>query len=332
MPVRVAERVLTELAEIVGRLQQDDDPQRFRADLDRWKRRAVKSLSQVVPPRELEPFARLSTEPWWNAADEGRDPITPVLDGHRAEIESLIEDMRRNPSSYGQQVVAALSKKAERPRHGSSLPLPEKVTIAWLVRHVPVQLWSGFALLVLAVFALGVRVGMVPQAAGWLAPLMGVDPTRPVSRDSLAEDSAPLLVASTVTLPDSVARKLRAAGLDLSDGVLVGNVRFADDQMLGRPTLRAVVRNRSFTGALVRAVIVMYLSQEGTVIGDVFCTPTPGEPSVLRMLNPSVTTCNVTPNPIRHGYVADLEATLVGVPSVARRDTAVVAVMFRGSR
>jgi len=59
------------------------------------------------------------------------------------------------------------------PKAGSSLEAPEKVTISWLLRHVPVSVWLGGLVLLGSAFALGVRMADVPAFRVFLKALSG---------------------------------------------------------------------------------------------------------------------------------------------------------------
>ena len=176
-PVIIANGILEELAELVVQFQRAEDDRRFHIDLERWKRRAVKSLSRVVPLEDLERFSRMSIEPNWLAAEYGSDPIMPVLDEHRAYVESLIADMKKNPSSYGEKVVdkAWSTRRKAQGLTTNPLTVPESVTLTWLWRHVPVRLWIVFVAAFFAVFVAGVRIGMIPEVVRWLGPLLGIE-------------------------------------------------------------------------------------------------------------------------------------------------------------
>lgn len=173
--------IVTDLREIVVRYERGEDMSRLRIDLDRWKRRAIASLSRIVPSEDLESFVRMSTEPHWARAEEGHDPISPVLHEHGIYLESLIVDMRANPDSYGERVVrqAQPTRAATAASPAQSLPLPQKVTLAWLLEHVPVKLWIAFTGILIAAFALGARIGMIPDVVRWLGPLIGVEVPNP---------------------------------------------------------------------------------------------------------------------------------------------------------
>jgi hypothetical protein len=58
---------------------------------------------------------------------------------------------------------------------GSELAVPEKVTLTWLAKHVPVGLWASAVGIVLAAFAIGVKIGSVDSVRDALAPVLGID-------------------------------------------------------------------------------------------------------------------------------------------------------------
>ncbi len=58
-------------------------------------------------PDDLVAFKRMSTEPNWNATAEGKDPLSPMLNTHRAYLDSIIADMQQNPGSFGRDAVDA---------------------------------------------------------------------------------------------------------------------------------------------------------------------------------------------------------------------------------
>jgi hypothetical protein len=59
------------------------------------------------------------------------------------------------------------------PKVESLLEWPEKVTIRWLLRHVPVGVWAWGGVLLLAAFGLGVRMSDVPAFRALLKTLGG---------------------------------------------------------------------------------------------------------------------------------------------------------------
>lgn len=170
--VSVAEGILSELAEIENRLRGEGrDFKRFWADLERWKRRAVEALSRIAPPEEVERFAALrATLGRWSAVDS--DPVETAVTSHRSWLESLVSDMRRHPDAYGEAAARPAPHVIPVPQQASPpapLSVPEKVTLYWLARNVPVHLWALLIVVLLTAFALG---GFFPGFAKLVAALL----------------------------------------------------------------------------------------------------------------------------------------------------------------
>ena len=144
-------------------------------DFEKWKRRAVESLSEFVPPDDLTAFKQISTRPHFEPDSSALDSIRPLLDHHAAYLRSTLKDMKERPRYYGEDAVRR-AKRLARKGKPQALQATGKVTAAWLLKNVGVPVWIWFFALLLGAFALGMRVGMIPHVVRWLGPLIGVNP------------------------------------------------------------------------------------------------------------------------------------------------------------
>lgn len=59
---------------------------------------------------------------------------------------------------YRRDAADLSGRKQKRPKEPVSVPLPDKVTLSWLVRHVPVKFWIWLIGIVTAAFGVGVKL------------------------------------------------------------------------------------------------------------------------------------------------------------------------------
>jgi len=130
-------------------------------------------------------------------------------------LASIEQERERRAASRvppeGQSMVAPSNDQAK----GEPV-MPEKVTLVWLFRHVPVSLWMQFSGLVVAVFLAGVTVGQT----SFVQELIGKSP-RPTNsageareeKQSASGAELPLSVGATVLVESlNIAVRLEPAG------------------------------------------------------------------------------------------------------------------------
>jgi hypothetical protein len=75
------------------------------------------------------------------------------------ELRFIIEQYEKYGEPVHTQLVTALTPPQDRPEPVHELPAPEKVTLAWLAKHVSVGFWLKVAALALGILLLGAAVG-----------------------------------------------------------------------------------------------------------------------------------------------------------------------------
>jgi hypothetical protein len=75
------------------------------------------------------------------------------------ELRFIIEQHEKYGEPVHTQLVAASAAPPPLPEPGSELTAPEKVTLAWLAKHVSVAFWFKVAALALGLVLLGAAVG-----------------------------------------------------------------------------------------------------------------------------------------------------------------------------
>jgi len=86
-------------------------------------------------------------------------PCYKSVEQIRDVVSAVITKMSRNPELF--------MKKGEK-QNCADLKESAKVTLSWLVHHVPINFWLWWAGLLIAVFIIGVKVGGI----GWVQDLI----------------------------------------------------------------------------------------------------------------------------------------------------------------
>ena len=91
----------------------------------------------------------------------------------------LETEIHRNRSSL-EEAERLLREQPVATTPGSKLEVPATVTVRWALQHVPVSWWLILAGALVAAFAAGLRVGMIPQVAEIVGAVLGIEtPVRP---------------------------------------------------------------------------------------------------------------------------------------------------------
>lgn len=69
-------------------------------------------------------------------------------------------------------VPVAVPVETPTPKDRARLEMPEHVTWAWLTTNVPVRFWLWFLGLLFVAFAVGFQLGLIPEVARIVGPLM----------------------------------------------------------------------------------------------------------------------------------------------------------------
>ena len=78
------------------------------------------------------------------------------VESMKGVISSVITRLRRNPNILSKKSASGSPKKRD-----VSLGYPERVTIGWLVRYVPVKYWISFLGQLVAAFLLGIQASRI---------------------------------------------------------------------------------------------------------------------------------------------------------------------------
>lgn len=137
-------RALTKAAERSG------DEERAFQEIERWKRRSTDRLSGKVPAAELRNVKEPAHAPDW----EQDDPLGSVVNGHDSFLAGLLEDTHNHPEDYEAGKLAPKEnaspplsepKKSKTdlkaPTGRAEPPYPDRVSLHWLVKNVPVSFW-----------------------------------------------------------------------------------------------------------------------------------------------------------------------------------------------
>ena len=161
--VELVDTIVGELSELVGQYQSSGDFTVFQEALDRWKRRSSAMMATNISSEEAARFDKLRTRGSWESMQPSYDII---VDKHRAFLTALRTDLEAHPQSYTRSKPGSKSSNARPAAASPPLLPPEKVTLAWMFRHVPLKGWSILVGLLLAMFFIGYAAGHSPKIAG----------------------------------------------------------------------------------------------------------------------------------------------------------------------
>lgn len=160
-PIEAVVESRQELVALSSTFEQAGWESRIRSAFPRWRNRTEQRLAQSVSLKASTEFAGLSRKR--RAAKS--ESWTDVVARHLSFLEVLVNDVQLHPEEYGPSVIARerTVATASRDREGSTpgkvlVAAPTKVTLAWLFRHLSLQLAAFYVVSILAAFALGMGV------------------------------------------------------------------------------------------------------------------------------------------------------------------------------
>lgn len=147
----------TELMAILSRFHRSRDAISIQLDDDAKLRQLVIELIDLLNDALGHNSYSSNIEAYYNeGVDDGGPASYASVESIKSVVSAAITHLKRKPELLDRNPVGANSK-----RPNAALPYPEKVTIPWLIKHVPVTHWiSAFAIL-LAVFVSGIQASKI---------------------------------------------------------------------------------------------------------------------------------------------------------------------------
>ncbi|MDQ2767738.1 MAG: hypothetical protein M3Y30_11345 [Gemmatimonadota bacterium] len=163
-PIEIAVECRQELVALSTTYEQASWKFKIESSFPRWRDRTERSLAASVSLKVSAEFARLQRKPRSN------DSWIDVVAKNLAFLEELVHDVQIHPDEYGPSIIAHERRMSTAARDRSNptptrVPVaePEKVTLLWLAkRNLSVPLIAIYVGLLVAAFALGVRLAHVP--------------------------------------------------------------------------------------------------------------------------------------------------------------------------
>lgn len=159
---------------------------------ERWRERTAHEIARLISGAEAQRFRSLRALGLrGNSVSLGKD-----IAEHAAWLYALAEEIRRTPERYpdpstiakppAKSAASSAARSAAMPapiqpppaHPGPAIPnppMPTKVTIGWLVTHVPIAVWGTAALILLGAFGLGIKLGQNDAFVRIVAPLLRID-------------------------------------------------------------------------------------------------------------------------------------------------------------
>ena len=125
--------------------------------LQRWEKLAGRLLQQHVGPDHARDFATQTLVKIRHR--QGASKVRVPAQAYSAWLQALRESVRDHAeATLNVQSDSAQAHALEAAGQSAGPIAPEKVTIAWLVRHVPAHHWIAAAMLLVSAFSLGIAV------------------------------------------------------------------------------------------------------------------------------------------------------------------------------
>lgn len=165
--VRVLEDQLTHI-EVVKRLP------RFSAEFEKWKRDTRVVIENVfgMSGKHVSDFMGISfhlgvTSNLTTDADR-QDAFYRGLESARSVLSSMMDEVRKFWDD-------AVTQTQPIPGEPKSSALPERITLMWLFRNVPMSWWFVGVGVVATIFITGLRLALIPSVASVVCPVFGVE-------------------------------------------------------------------------------------------------------------------------------------------------------------
>jgi hypothetical protein len=173
------EKIFSELGQLEREIQEGCELTYFGEQLERWKQRAVSTMSPLVSQKDMLRFKMLDTQPSWINMEHGYDRI---LREHKAFLTALYRELKEHPDHYAKYVSeekASVAKAIDRKAQRSPLPVPERATLSWLFRNLSLSAWGTLVIIIAGSFALGFKLSQIPVAAAVISKVLGSGPPAP---------------------------------------------------------------------------------------------------------------------------------------------------------
>lgn len=181
-PIETAVECRQELIALSGTFEQVGWKFKIESSFPRWRDRTEHRLAAFVSLKASSELAALARKP----IHAHNETWVDVVAKHLAFLEELVHDVQIHPEEYGASVIAHERRMRSAARGESKttpkkvpLTAPAKVTLAWLLHHLPLTFVAIYVGSLLAAFALGVRVAHVPAIARMVSPPSGIPADTP---------------------------------------------------------------------------------------------------------------------------------------------------------
>jgi hypothetical protein len=181
-PIETAVECRQELIALSGTFEQVGWKFKIESAFPRWRDRTEHRLAAFVSLKASSELAALARKP----IHAYNETWVDVVAKHLAFLEELVHDVQIHPEEYGASVIAherrlRAAARGESKTTPKKVPLtePTKVTLAWLLHHLPFKFVAIFLGSLLAAFALGVRVAHVQAIKRVVGPPAGIPADTP---------------------------------------------------------------------------------------------------------------------------------------------------------